>query len=114
MLTILMVSNRPRINHLTPAIAGLIVMTSVCAEAHISGTSLNEARSLAPAIFCGIWDHHWIYLLAPVIGAQAGALIYRAIPWGRHVLCCKLIHDQHRECHFEACAYPRTDTESSA
>jgi len=35
----------------------------------------------------------WIYLLAPVVGAQAGALIYRVIPWGRHVLCCKLIHD---------------------
>ncbi|MDA3949895.1 MAG: aquaporin [Spirochaeta sp.] len=106
MLTILLVSNRPRVNHLTPLIAGIIVMTAVWAEAHVSGTSLNEARSLAPAIMSGIWHHHWVYVVAPIIGAQLGALIYRVIPWGHQVLCCKLIHDQHRECHFEACAYP--------
>lgn len=105
MLTILFVSNRPRINYLTPAIAGTIVMVAVWGEAHISGTSLNEARSLAPALLSGVWRHHWIYVLAPVVGAQVGALLYRLVPWGRHVFCCKLIHDD-RPCHFTRCAYP--------
>lgn len=106
MLAILIVSNRPRINRLTPAVAGLIVMTGVWASAHVSGTSLNEARSLAPALFTGIWTDHWIYVIAPAVGAQLAALLYRTVPWGRHVLCCKLIHDPHRPCHFEACEFP--------
>jgi MIP family channel proteins len=45
----------------------------------ISGASMNPARSLAPALVAGIWDNQWIYLLAPVIGAALGALLYEAV-----------------------------------
>ena len=103
MLGILVISNRRGIAHLTPAIAGTIVMSEVWLEAHVSGTSLNAARSLAPAIFSGIWEHHWIYWIAPILGAQLAALIYRIMPRVGPVLCCKLHHTDRYRCHHAAC-----------
>ena len=45
----------------------------------ISGASMNPARSLAPALVAGIWPDQWLYVLAPLIGASIGALIYEFI-----------------------------------
>ena len=41
-----------------------------------SGSSVNPARSLGPAIVGNEWTSFWIYLTAPLIGA--------AIAWGIH------------------------------
>jgi glycerol uptake facilitator-like aquaporin len=43
----------------------------------ISGASMNPARSLAPALVSGTWSDQWVYLLAPLLGAAGGALVYR-------------------------------------
>ena len=40
---------------------------------------MNPARSLAPALVSGTWRDQWIYLVAPVIGAVAGALAYQFV-----------------------------------
>lgn len=45
----------------------------------ISGASMNPARSLGPALVNGVWSHQWIYLLAPLIGASLGAILYQII-----------------------------------
>ena len=45
----------------------------------ISGASMNPARSLAPALVAGVWTHQWIYVIAPLIGASIGALLYQLI-----------------------------------
>ncbi len=45
----------------------------------ISGASMNPARSLGPALVAGIWQHQWIYLVAPIGGALLGAWTYQAI-----------------------------------
>lgn len=45
----------------------------------ISGASMNPARSLGPALLSGVWQHHWIYWLAPILGAQLAVLIYRPL-----------------------------------
>ncbi|RPK61136.1 MULTISPECIES: aquaporin [unclassified Streptomyces] len=42
-----------------------------------SGGSANPARQLGPALTSGNTTHLWIYPLAPVIGALAGADIWR-------------------------------------
>lgn len=109
MLAILVVSNRRSIARLTPAIAGTIVMTEVWLEAHISGTSLNAARSLAPAVFSGVWQHHWIYWTAPILGAQIAAVVYRVLPRVGPVLCCKLYHTNRFPCHHAACMVKREE-----
>jgi len=36
----------------------------------ISGASMNPIRSLAPAVCAGRLEHLWIYLVAPLLGAQ--------------------------------------------
>ena len=43
----------------------------------ICGASMNPARSLGPALIGWTWTAQWVYLLAPMIGAVAGAYIYR-------------------------------------
>jgi aquaporin Z len=37
---------------------------------------MNPARSFAPALVGGIWQHHWLYWLAPILGAQLATSIY--------------------------------------
>jgi aquaporin Z len=95
--------DRPRLMPWTAAAAGLLVAVLVFLVAPVSGTSLNPARSLAPAALSGLWSAQWISLLAPPAGALAAALVYRR----RHgdVACAKLIHDDAYACHFIGCRY---------
>jgi aquaporin Z len=45
----------------------------------VSNTSVNPARSLGPALFAGgeYLGQIWLFWLAPIVGAVAGAMIYR-------------------------------------
>lgn len=43
----------------------------------ICGASMNPARSLGPALMSWTWTAQWIYILGPMLGAVAGALVYR-------------------------------------
>jgi MIP family channel proteins len=45
----------------------------------ISGASMNPARSLGPALVSGDLHALWLYILAPVVGAGAGALAYKLV-----------------------------------
>lgn len=63
--------------------AGIAIGATVGLEAMfggpISGASMNPARSFGPALIGWVWQYHWIYWLAPVLGAVVAALVYR---WG--------------------------------
>jgi aquaporin Z len=87
----------------TAAAAGTLVAVLVFVGAPVSGTSLNPARSLGPALAGHVWTWLWIYLLAPMLGALLAALLYHY----RHrtVACGKLIHDSTYTCRFLDCAY---------
>jgi MIP family channel proteins len=56
---------------------GLTVGLEAACMGPITGASMNPARSFGPAIVGGIWHHHWLYWLAPILGAQLAVLIYR-------------------------------------
>jgi aquaporin Z len=47
----------------------------------ITGTSVNPARSIAPALFEGgqALSQLWIFILAPFIGAALSALVWKAL-----------------------------------
>ena len=57
------------------AIGGTIALASL-AGGTVSGASLNPARSLGPALVSGEVASLWLYLVAPLVGASAGALAY--------------------------------------
>jgi len=63
--------------------AGLAIGLTVALEAAfmgpITGASMNPARSLGPSVVGGIWQHHWLYWVAPIVGAQLAVLVYRQI-----------------------------------
>jgi MIP family channel proteins len=45
----------------------------------VTGASMNPARSLGPALAAGEWQHFWIYVIGPLIGASIGALAYQLV-----------------------------------
>ncbi|KAI1890209.1 hypothetical protein AGOR_G00151320 [Albula goreensis] len=48
---------------------GFSVVAGVLTAGRFSGGSMNPARSLGPAIITGVWEHHWVYWIGPVLGA---------------------------------------------
>ena len=45
----------------------------------ISGASMNPARSVGPALVSGDLHALWLYILAPLVGATLGALLYQFV-----------------------------------
>jgi aquaporin NIP len=45
----------------------------------ISGASMNPVRSIGPAVVSGDLHALWLYIVAPVIGAALGAVLYQFV-----------------------------------
>jgi MIP family channel proteins len=45
----------------------------------ISGASMNPTRSLGPALVSGDLHALWLYIVAPVVGASLGAVLYQFV-----------------------------------
>jgi MIP family channel proteins len=58
------------------AIGGAVTLGALVAGP-VTGASLNPARSIGPAVLSGDLGDLWIYLVGPVLGAIAGATLYR-------------------------------------
>jgi aquaporin NIP len=69
--------------------AGIVVGSVIGLEAMfagpICGASMNPARSFGPALMSAHFQHLWIYLLAPFIGACIAVLCCRCV---RESGCC--------------------------
>ena len=86
MLTILNVSTGAKEKGITAGIAvgGLIGLEAMFAGP-ISGASMNPARSIAPALVAGHFEHLWVYVVAPSVGALAAMVACRCV---REEGCC--------------------------
>jgi MIP family channel proteins len=58
---------------------GLTVGLEAAFMGPITGASMNPVRSLGPAFVGGIWQHHWLYWVAPILGAQLAVWFYRLL-----------------------------------
>lgn len=67
------------IGELAGLAVGSTVLLNVMFAGPISGASMNPARSLGPAIVSHEYKGLWIYIVAPTLGAQAGAWVYNMI-----------------------------------
>ena len=45
----------------------------------VTGASFNPARWFGPALVSGEFTDAWLYILGPILGALAAALLYRVV-----------------------------------
>lgn len=76
----------------TPLGNWLLVATLVWQGAPYTGTSLNPARSLAPALLAPELRHLWVYIVGPLSGAILAAGIFATFR-STTTLTAKLFHD---------------------
>jgi aquaporin Z len=86
MFVILNVSVGAKEKGVTAGIAiGAVIGLEALFAGKICGASMNPARSLAPALVSGHFEHLWLYLAAPVLGAILGVFGCRGC---QDTACC--------------------------
>jgi aquaporin Z len=95
-----------KIRPFTPAIFPPLYAIMVWAEAPISGTSTNPARSLGPAIVSGQWEGWWIYWIGPIAGMLLAVLACSFL--ARRIEVAKLYYFESDHRLFRRMAMPRS------
>ena len=80
-MTILGVTDKEENGHITGLIIGLTLVLVHLFGINITGTSVNPARSLAPAIFQGgeAIKQVWVFIVAPLVGSALAGLFYKYV-----------------------------------
>jgi aquaporin Z len=102
--TIFVCVNKPKIAARTGIIAGTLVALLVMIEAPVTGTSLNPARTLGPAILAPNYTALWVYFVGPIAGALLAVGAFKG-QWGSQTVCAKLYHTEKYPCPFDTCNY---------
>ena len=76
-LAILGVTSKPNFANVAGLVIGLSLTLVHLIGIGLTGTSVNPARSLAPAVLSGNLTGIWVFLLAPLVGAALAALCYK-------------------------------------
>jgi aquaporin Z len=105
MSTVLVLANHPAFARLTGLAAGALVCLYITVEAPLSGTSMNPARSLGPALVSGSFHALWVYFTAPLLGMLAAAEVFVRRNGRSRVFCAKLHHPATGACLFR-CRMP--------
>ncbi len=58
---------------------GLTLTFCILLGGPLTGASLNPARTIGPAVATGNFADLWVYLVGPIVGGVAAALLYRGV-----------------------------------
>ena len=80
-LTVLSVSNKKEYQSLAGMINGLTLTLIHIMGISLTGTSVNPARSIGPALFLGgqPLEQLWLFILAPLCGAVLAAILFEFV-----------------------------------
>ncbi|KAK3137231.1 hypothetical protein QOZ80_5BG0449510 [Eleusine coracana subsp. coracana] len=70
---------RSSVRTIGPLLTGLIVGANTLAGGNFSGASMNPARSFGPAVATGVWTHHWVYWVGPLLGGPLAGFVYESL-----------------------------------
>ena len=78
-LTILGVTSSEKTSHMAGIVIGLTLTFVHLIGIPLTGTSVNPARSIAPAVFAGgdSLSQVWVFIAAPFVGAALAAVVFR-------------------------------------
>ena len=78
-MTILGVTSSEKTSHIAGIVIGLTLTFVHIIGIPLTGTSVNPARSLAPAVLEGgmALEQVWVFILAPLVGAALAALVFK-------------------------------------
>jgi aquaporin Z len=92
-VAILVMVSSPKTARWTPLLVWIIVAVLVWQGAPWTGTSLNPARSLAPALLVPDTANLWAYLVGPLAGSFLAVAVFGLAP-GLETRTAKLFHDE--------------------
>jgi len=80
-MTILGVTSSKKTSHMAGIVIGLTLTFVHIIGIPLTGTSVNPARSLAPAVFAGgpYLGEVWVFILAPLAGAALAAIAFKQL-----------------------------------
>ncbi len=73
---IIAVTSDPKAAAVAPVAIGFALVSAVLIGGPITGGSVNPVRALGPEIVAAHFEAFWVYLLAPLLGGVAAALLY--------------------------------------
>lgn len=82
MTAVLMGTMDERAPKLGGFVIGLTYAACIMAIGPLTGASLNPARAFGPALIGWHWGMHWVYWIAPFIGAIGAAQLYKSL-WSK-------------------------------
>ena len=100
MVTVLFVTNRPKVAPYTAYFVGVLIAVFITFEAPLSGMSMNPARTFGSAFHADYWHALWIYFIAPSLGMLVAAELFLQVRGGVAPYCAKLHHANIKRCIF--------------
>lgn len=84
-LTVLGVTSDAKYEKIAGVVIGLTLAFVHILGIRLTGTSVNPARSIAPALFVGgnALSQLWLFIVAPLCGSALAAMIWKSIRWTR-------------------------------
>jgi glycerol uptake facilitator-like aquaporin len=66
-----------RARNVAPLVIGMTLTFNILMGGALTGAAFNPARALGPMVATGKFDHAWLYLVAPIVGAIIAAIVHR-------------------------------------